>query len=211
MESSKKESESHMFHKSSILATALAISATTIATADVVPISPWDMTLSTTSAVGNAGYSTYSGWTLSLYLDFDMTNATALNPAISGWQFEVTDTTKTVQYRAFGTGFVADTDAADGRALFIITLSSATVGPNWLTPPADQLKFEYSFPATTNPLLQAAIEGSAGDIEKGFLHIGSDAGATGDLSGSYSALVPSPGAAALAGLAGLMARRRRNA
>jgi hypothetical protein len=123
---------------------------------------------------------------------------------LNNWTFMARDSAATVKFLAEGSNLTFSAAPGTGKFIATIGLNPSNILINAMVPVAESISFSYAFSGTES--LLAAIEASAGTTN-GELSLGTDRGATGELSGIYA--TPAPGVAVLLGLGGLISRRRK--
>ena len=182
-----------------LTAAVLAASLSGVASAGV-------LTMTTSSTTGYDGWAGLTGYTMVLTIDCSTMGDAGSSSSftLNSWSFKALDSANIVQFEANGSGQTFSVAPGTSKFIATIGLNPGNIVTNNMVPVADSIAFGYAF--TTSESLTAAIAASAGSSD-GILQLGSDAGATGLLVGSYA--VPAPGAAALLGLGGLISRRRK--
>ena len=182
-----------------LTAAVLAASLSGVASAGV-------LTMTASSTTGFDGWAGLSGYTVILTIDCNTMGDAGSSSSftLNSWSFKAMDIYNIVQFEANGSGQNFTVAPSAGKFVATIGLNPSNIVTNNMVPAAESIAFGYAF--SNYESLSAAIEASAGS-SNGILQLGSDAGATGLLVGSYS--VPAPGAAALLGLGGLISRRRK--
>lgn len=182
-----------------LTAAVLAASLSGVASAGV-------LTMTASSTTGFDGWAGLSGYTMILTIDCNTMGDAGSSSSftLNSWSFKAMDIYNIVQFEANGSGQNFTVAPSAGKFVATIGLNPSNIVTNNMVPAAESIAFGYAF--SNYESLSAAIEASAGS-SNGILQLGSDAGATGLLVGSYS--VPAPGAAALLGLGGLISRRRK--
>jgi hypothetical protein len=182
-----------------LTAAVLAASLSGVASAGV-------LTMTASSTTGFDGWAGLSGYTMVLTIDCNTMGDAGSSSSftLNSWSFKAMDIYNIVQFEANGSGQTFSVAPGAGKFVATIGLNPSNIVTNNMVPAAESIAFGYAF--SNYESLSAAIEASAGS-SNGILQLGSDAGATGLLVGSYA--VPAPGAAALLGLGGLISRRRK--
>lgn len=166
---------------------------------------PTNVTLTTTSAVGDGLYAGSNGYTLSLAMSF-AADASATSFTLDSWTFRVLTSAGDEVFRETGSNTQPAFDpTTPGTAQIALTDGGFLTGS--LTPAPTLLQFSYQFNPDSPGLLNAALYDSA-EAMTGFLTVGTDSGdSVGSLQGAYT-YVPGPSALALLALGAVLTRRR---
>ena len=190
---------------------ALAISSVFAASSAFAGFIPGAAQVLTASGIGGTGsYNQGTSWTVTFTFDGDLAQS-SLDGDFGNWTMTATDTNGTTWSKSR-----SETDGGmfknvSGGRVYTVMLGDGSGGNGTLNPTPTVLTLMYtaSKTGTVWNSLGNALENSAGSPVMGKLTIANDvAGTEGVIAGAFT--VPAPGAAALLGLAGLIARRRRN-